>query len=106
MLPIRRRHSNLKTALFVTANRYIMSTFSLNTVQAGLETNGVGGTSAAPADAKLPSQEAYIRDAGQLSHHLNPLSLILAHILKAYELKRTDRFSHFLCLRAQNTQLT
>lgn len=33
--------------------------------QAGLETNGVsgGGTAAAPADAKLPSQEAYIRDA-------------------------------------------
>lgn len=74
MLPIRRRQSNSKTAPFLTTNRYIMSTFLLNTVQAGLETNGVsGGTAAAPADAKLPSQETYIRDAGQLSHHLNPV---------------------------------
>lgn len=41
MLPIGRRHSNLKSARLLTTNRYIMSTFSLNTVQAGLETNGV-----------------------------------------------------------------
>lgn len=52
MLPIRRRQFYLKTAPFLTTNHYIMSTFLLNTVQAGLETNGVtGGTAAAPADA-------------------------------------------------------
>ena len=108
MLPIRRGQSNLKTALFLTTNHYIMSTFLLNTAQAGLEKkNGVSrGPDAAPADAKVPSQEAYIRDAGQLSHPRNPVSLRLAHILKAYELKRIEHFSHFLCLGAQNTHLT
>lgn len=107
MLPIRRRRPNLKTAPFLTTDRYIMSTFLLKTAQAGLETNGVSrGTAAAPADAKLPSPEAYIRDAGHPGHPLKPASSRPAHILKAYELKRTEHSSHFLCLGAQNTQLT
>lgn len=107
MLPIRRRQSNLKTALSLTTNHYIMSTFLLNTAQAGLETNGVSrGPDAAPADTKVLSQEAYIREAGQLNHPPNPVSLRPAHILKANELKRTEHFSHFLCLGAQNTHFT
>lgn len=67
-------------------------------------------TAAATAETVIPPGGLYKRRrTGRVKpncHHLNPISLRLAHILEMYEITYNERISHFICLMAQNAVLT
>lgn len=67
-------------------------------------------TAAATADTGIPPGGLYKRRrtvrVKPKCHHLNPISLRLAHILQVNEITYNERISHFICLMAQNALLT